>query len=494
MSVQLTVQQVIDEILPTYKAVEIRTAALRVEETWVNLCSVIRCSANGPAEQRKLLKEAWQSLPSADGTLIHFRNLVFPARTGVTTIARMLKEGILPFKNISVNLGWTPDQSTFNGYIQSHADPESQWPCFHSTQNAVSTTQNQELFRKLSLVQHGNDLQRHLSSRSYNNIAVAVRRFLGLQPQSHFEFISAIWMWLPIFARIEEQTIQGDALRIAYTAHRKLARVIEVHATRREDRKEQILHFSQATRESGDEYHQYEVSAEVGDVEINTAIDLQLVHTSLGAIESGTHFKRDLAHRVRVNPVWTLLKRFCPTDELRKLLVNPNGFPNDNKVGTSQRQFEAHIAWLLTCFGFQTIWLGQYEDLKVQGGKAKLASLDLLAYHHDAGRLVLGACTTAAPKESDYTNLVDVRARLLDELPDSERPGTDMVLFTAAAGSPATWAVSSGSEDLIGDHVRILNAADLREAIAALEAGDVAWLLNTLGNVELGMGFSGLHS
>jgi len=170
-----------------------------------------------------------------------------------------------------------------------------------------------------------------------------------------------------------------------------------------------------------------------------------------------------------VNPLYFLLTKFCSPDRLHSLVVRPHSVaPQKTKP---QKEFEQHVAWVLGCYGFATIVLGTHEDLVAEETKVKRASLDLLAYHPIRKLALLGGCTLNVPKEEDYSQLVSVRAMVLEDWNGDPPFSCEVVMFTAAPSCPArsnpTILDAFISLPSDGD-VRVIDGNGLSEALAFL--------------------------
>jgi hypothetical protein len=85
----------------------------------------------------------------------------------------------------------------------------------------------------------------------------------------------------------------------------------------------------------------------------------------LGEVQRVTHRYGDLIPAIERNPLQELLQRFCPEDTHARLICNPHAAAKSR--GKAQDQFEQHVSWLLSCFGYSPIVLGKYEGLEQPG-------------------------------------------------------------------------------------------------------------------------------
>lgn len=124
--------------------------------------------------------------------------------------------------------------------------------------------------------------------------------------------------------------------------------------------------------------------------------------------------------------------------------------------------------------------LGPHEYLRDPGTRLERGSLDLIAFHEAKRVLVLGACKTNAPKESDYDNLVNMRRLLIDDLESAESFETHMVIFTAAAEARLYKELETSSSGPFPRVIPVFDAQRLKAGIEALQSNHFDWIFEQL--------------
>jgi hypothetical protein len=107
-------------------------------------------------------------------------------------------------------------------------------------------------------------------------------------------------------------------------------------------------------------------------------------------------------------------------------------------------------------------------------------SLDLLAFHESKRVLILGSCKINAPKESDYDNLVNMRALLLQGFEGADSFQTYMMVFTAAAETRLYKTLETSGSSWFPRVIPIFDANRLKAAIDALQNRQTNWIFDQL--------------
>ena len=142
---------------------------------------------------------------------------------------------------------------------------------------------------------------------------------------------------------------------------------------------------------------------------------MKLLHPDLGELHSRVSWNiRTLVSPPERNILFEALKFFCPESKLRLLLGSPH--MTKPKKLKPDAAFELHVAWLLGLFGLSTAVLGEYENIFATETKVHRGSVDILAASQRHKKLVLVACTIGAPKEDDFTNLLNTAGIIAREV------------------------------------------------------------------------------
>ena len=170
------------------------------------------------------------------------------------------------------------------------------------------------------------------------------------------------------------------------------------------------------------------------------------------------------------NPLLRLFPSFCDWETLTGLLLNPGrGATKANRRngGDTASVFEGAVSRLLSLLGLVVVHLGRWGFERFD--EDPQATADLLAWHPRSHTILLVGCTTADPSEKDLNTLRRLQARV-SELFESYDPTPVLGLC---------WFCSVDAPANRGSHhgVRVLDANDLREMIAAAQSYDVSGLL-----------------
>ena len=491
MSSRINLAHVLADLGQTYKSMNVRTAAYRIDGAWYSLITVVRFSDLTKEEQTKKISETWQNLRAINHERLRIEQATF-AYADRQQLFEMFKNGVLELGDLPVKLGRSVDLLGELGYIRPVAfgDPLSPWPTLEVQANAGQWVLDQSIMQTIRFADGGDeDLRRYLSTRAYGSLSDVIASFLGLNRNNHTSFASEVYLWTPILADVKGASWESHrAVTVRYETHPETKEQYWLAAKVSCDGPDQRdLHLSQPVCESND----CEMKVETEEIDDESArIDVSLVHQSLGIISTHAWFIRDLVPRKNVNPMWQLLQRFCSTEDLAKLIAAP-GLAQDSE-NRPQRLFEMRVCWVLSAFGFVTVALGPHECLRDPGTRVERGSLDVIAFHDQKRVLILGACKINAPKESDYDNLVNVRTLLLDQIDGVDTFETYTVVFTAAAETRLYKELET-SRSPFPRVIPIFDAQRLRAGISALDNQETGWIFEQLkGPLSLfhnGVGF-----
>jgi len=187
-------------------------------------------------------------------------------------------------------------------------------------------------------------------------------------------------------------------------------------------------------------------------------VEVKLLHPHAGEIHSFySHAVRELVPPPERNILFEALKFFCPESELRLLLGSPH--KKKSKRLKPEAAFELHVAWLLGFFGLATAVLGEYEHIVAPETKVRRGSVDILAASQRHRRLVLVACTIGAPKEDDFTNLLNTAEIVAREVFANTGIRVQPLVCTSVRGLPMSKDLLEGLTGLPildGDRLELL--------------------------------------
>lgn len=143
------------------------------------------------------------------------------------------------------------------------------------------------------------------------------------------------------------------------------------------------------------------------------SVSLQLIHWD-SALQLDETWERAPLRNV-VEPFFKVLGAFCPTDEFKKMLLEP-----ENCGKEPEKIFENAIVWLLSLAGFSTIYLGtkiknlekkgerSFEVVRVQESGYQIGGADIIAYEENK-RLLLIDCDTGSLDDKKIHGLIETQ-------------------------------------------------------------------------------------
>jgi hypothetical protein len=335
---------------------------------------------------------------------------------------------------------------------------------------------NQPIFRSDSLI-------RHVSARWQAHPYELVNRLCSINVGPTYGHGSQFSLSVPIFARISHTVYYPEQQRVEATViqHEALdaevgavamTRGAQVNTAEPWHRKSRLARTSCQTGREGLE--SVNLTAPLETDTRDEQIQIRLSHKRLGIIQEDARFIRELIPVATRNNLYQALLRFCPQTELESMLLRPHGV-GAKKGFNYSRTFEFRVAWLLALFGFSTIVLQEYEEL-FDDRPAQLSSVDILATHPNIKAVFVIGCTTGSPNEKDFSQLLDVRGVLMNEVFAGRPVAVIPVLVTAAHRGDPYRQIDEVNALAILDH------SGLKSALEKLQSGREAEFLAFLTN------------
>jgi hypothetical protein len=409
---RLSMEQMIKAFGATYRAIDIRAAAIKQGDVWANAYTVIRLTYEEPEEAESRLRQLETShgavrTNSFQVLLDHRPFSAWDQLCTELTADKVRVGGIqISFQqpiwvNLSRTLAYLYDDYTAIRPFDSRLWPVAQFPINAYGTPALAT----------------DTLVGETTNVGYPDPYEAVNLLCELnlhfnQSQGHQLYLS-----LPAFALVSAFSIspRRKQVHVEIIRHRALSSL-----------KSAVLFRSPDHQRAKPWKHRLPVDPEIsGDGSLVTAVgsitlpeveeddwaEAQILHPDIGELHKQSHVVRYLIPQAQRNILFEALKFFCSDAELRSLIVRP--FENKVPKLKVSAGFELRIAWLLGLLGLSTVILGEYENIIAPETGVHRGSIDILAASQRGKALVLVACTIGPPKDEDFTNIVTM-AEILD--------------------------------------------------------------------------------
>ncbi len=466
MGVRASVKEMVETFGETYRAIDIRTAAIREGEAWVNALTVVRVTYEEPEVAAERLRRLEQMHGKVEAK--RFR-VVMCARpfSELKDFCGEVARGVLPVGSVEIKLRQAlalEDQrnqlDAFSGDIRPFDGAD--WP---NLRLHIGPHQRTELIDEV--------LARQVSALGYPDAYEAINVLCEVNVRLGQSYGYDLYLSLPVFIRVLDARLAPPEKRlyIVVKRHNKLGDIkgIVLLRGRRtvagQPYKARSMINSFSRSEEGSPIETASGSAELAEIEAADWVDVRLMHSEFGEVDG--YFSREVGSLIPVaerNVLFEALRRFCPDAELDGLLVRPHEV-EPQKLNQSAA-FELHVAWVLGLFGLSTVVLGKYEHIVAPGTRVQRASVDILAAGQKSKTLLVVACTLGTPKEEDFGNLANVREILAREVFAETTVRILPVVFTAASGCPSYKEV-----DGIFNFIPIIDADGLDALLALLRAG-----------------------
>jgi hypothetical protein len=475
MNLQVSVAELIEAFGRTYKSIDVRIAAMKEKDSWVNLFTVVRLSYEGhnaTAARLELLEQRFLRIRTE-----HFRiDLVTLPFSQWETFCLDVSSGVVHANEESIRLlspivlreqkGCVSWHATGFKYADSHP-----WPSL----TVSRTTQDRAKF-------YDSTVNKELSAIGYSSPNEAIDHVFEAANIHQDAFNCDFFLFVPVFAFISKIWIsqsrkriyvsvvrhnEVSGLRIALSFHgRDSAHGLTPKGRHVLDRFGSPMSDASVFEET--------VDAEIPDLLPEDNVQAALLSSAVGELWSTSDWVSRLVPPAQRNLLLEALKRFCPEDKFEQLVCSPHTIEPSNLKESAA--FERTVAWLLGLFGYLTISLGEFEYLSAPGRKVRLGSVDILAKVPSGETLLLVSCTLGVPKEEDFANLVNMQAILADELLPETTYRILPILFTGAR-----YGLSAASEGPAGS-VRIVDAEGMEKMLGLLRNGGEQWFFEFLNN------------
>jgi hypothetical protein len=471
MGVRLSVEDVAGVAAKTLASIDVRSASVFVDAKWLNVMTVVRLSPDSPAGVSNHVLDTFRRHGSIRTPEFRIDQKVMGFQEWDALLAEFRK-GELEFPGGAVEFGGAIGVGGSVGYVQSkHYSlwPLPEWPVLEASVSTVSTADGS---KNPQYRINSESIQRAVSKAGYSGVLDAITALLGIKVSQGFSGFD-VFIAVPIMARITDAVVHpGDCtVKVSATWQRSLSSFqLFGSCYGKSGASRERISFTISESSSSDASPKCTWESRIPTSDVYEILEVRLVHAELGELYSDTWPVRNLIPEQYVNPLYFLLTKFCSPETFRALVSRPHSVaPQKTKP---QKDFEQHVAWVLACYGFSTIVLGAHEDLFAECTKIKRGSLDLVAYHPVRKIALLCGCTLNVPKEEDYSQLLSVRAILLEDWKGDLPFACVPAIFTGAPSCPGksnSVIIDSFISLPSSDDVKVIDANCLPESLTLIE-------------------------
>ncbi len=489
-NVQHTVSELIEAVGATYKAIDIRSVAIRKDDSWVNLMAVVRFTYEDVDSAKARLAKLARHFSPVKTELLWIDSCVRPFKDWFDLCSELKHKGVLRMGDVDFQLRERkekPDLPQSIGYIQRgdfsriRSFDGRAWPelTVNFDLGGVSPLMEGRLNREAHLIGYSDVLD---AANSLCELNVS-QRDPGCDLSVTFPVFADI---VKIRARTPEKAIDVEVLR--HQGFSDLRAVICVRGqTTLVDApfRAQIPLSAFPAVDTQAEIVSAQGSVQIQDLDPdNDSLEVRLVHPRLGEVKADSNYVRMFIPPSERNILLeAVVREFCRGTTLDDLLARAyNVQPAKLKPSAA---FELHVSWLLGMFHLSTVILGEYERLLAPDSPVQRASIDILAAHQRTKLLLIVSCTLNPPKPEDINNLRYAREILARGVFAETGVRVIPVLFTSSMGGSSYHQ----SEDHF-DCVPIVDADDIEILLELLRSGQERRFFEFLANPTLGLATS----
>lgn len=459
MTIDITLREFLEWTKGSYKSIDVRCAAAKVDDHWQNGYTVVRFSYRGKTEVEKEHQELRNRCGDVDTSKFKVLLTAFDIDE-VELVSEAFNKGkypAFPATSIEVALDQAIDFMSLKDqfpHLPHYAREREEWKTFEVT-----------IGKHLSNLYEDKDIRESLSSIGFDSKAEGkeayevIREFLEVDYQPGWPSVLII---APLYARLErEMKIEGSYCQFKVVFHRYFDRSLEVNAIIRENTrlkyKEGPLPLSVGESEQIDEdLRRWVKQIQVPDLTERDSIQISLWSRSprlrIGSIEDKVRDPVALkGAEPGQNPLLSALRRFY----LGKEGIEIKGYLAEKEGHKPQHEFEQKIARLLNLCGYSVAIIGHINQLDILKDatepKTDCGKTDILAYSERINKLLLAECTKEMASSGDAIKVNTAAMILQHELFEGTSIQVIPVVFTDVP--------QLGTKAMEG--VRIINRRDI---------------------------------
>lgn len=478
-----TVEELIGAVGATYRAIDIRSVAIRKEDSWVNVMAAIRLTYEDVETAKARLAKLAQRFPPVRTELLRIDSLVRPFEN-FSDLCSELKKAELQMSDVKFQLRQPVDLSQGNGYIQwgysrlRSVDGRA-WPAITRDfdPGGVNPLFEGRFNREAHLV-------------GYGDVFEAANALCELNVSQQQDRGGDLSVFFPVFANVSQIRVNTPENRIdvGMQRHRSLSDLRAMACVRGQTVvadapfREQISFSAHSPEDACAEIVSAKGSVQIPDLDPdNDWLEIRLVHPQLGEVKKDSNYVRMFILPSERNILLeAVVQQFCKGTTLDDLLARAYNVQTAKLKPSAA--FELHVSWLLGMFGLSTVILGNYEHILAPDTPVQRASVDILAASQQSRLLLLVSCTINPPKPEDVSNLRYACEILAREVFTGTGVRVIPLLFTSSVGGPSYYQ----SEDHF-DCVPVVDADGMGILLGLLRSGQESRFFQFLANPTLGL-------
>jgi len=478
-----TVDELTGAVGATYRAIDIRSVAIRKDDSWVNVMAAVRLTYEDVETAKARLAKLAQRFPPVKTDLVRIDSFVRPFKE-FPDLCSELKKAVLKMGDTEFRLRQPADLSEGNGYIQwgysrlRTIDARS-WPAI---------TRDFDVGGMNPLFEGQFNREAHLLG--YGDALEAANALCELNVSQQNDRGSDLSIYFPVFADIAQIHVNTPEKRIDVEVqrHRSFSDLRVVTCLRGRTFladspfREQISLSTHNADDPSAEIVSARGSVQIQDLDPdNDWLEIRLVHPRLGEVKKDSNYVRMFIPPSERNILLeAVVQQFCKGTTLDDLLARAYNVQTAKLKPSAA--FELHVSWLLGMFGLSTVVLGNYERILAPDTPVQRASIDILAASQRSKLLLIVSCTLNPPKLEDVSNLRYAREILARGVFAETGVRVIPILFTSSMGGPSYYQ----SEDHF-DWVPVVDADSMGILLGLLRSGQESRFFEFLANPTLGL-------
>lgn len=445
-----------------YETFDIRVAAIQDNKQWllVALSAHFRIVSSETAKQD--FQDAIRRFGKVDSSAFRIIQQCLPVAEA-KQFFDMISNGELVLEGLRFRFSEPHDVLSFAGNVRIDYQDVERWPRIELQRQITKDPSAKQLLLNNA------EILRDTELAGYEFPHIAVKTLLDIDFSTSNE---PGWIWIacdiPVRLLPPKVARDGDELELKLRAESHPA-IDNVSCTIRRKGGFGSSILQQAVVELTRSNEEKNPASWSGDIQLpigrEDQVTLEALSRDVGRLYSTQIWPFALLPAEQANPLLAALELFCPLDQIRLLLEQPQNAKTELKnISNAARLFEVSVQWLLSTLNYRAVWLHGYERIK--DANVELGTVDCLAFSEEENVLLLVNCSLAAPDPSELHRHENLATRISKQLFPDSRVKVCSALFTASH-RPET-----EQKKAYGSAVRVFFKEDIERLLQTARAGD----------------------
>lgn len=444
-----------------YEAIDVRAAVIKDNEQWLLVALSVRFRIVSTETAQQDFQDAVDRFGKIDSPTFRIVQQCFPISES-SQLFTMLMFGKLALGDLQIRHSNLGEIRAIPGNPRVDYDNTESWPRIELQQQITSDPNIRQLLLSDA------EILRNTELAGYEAPHAAMKTLLGVD-YHQADDPGRIWVACDIPVRLLPPKVMrdGDELRLKLRAeshpaiHDVSCTIRRTNSSARGILQQSVIGLTRSNEKSWPVSWSGDIKLAIGREDV---ITLEVLSREVGRLYSINIRPFALLPPEQANPLLATLELFCPPDQVRMLLEEPQAAQKESTdTKNPARLFEVTVQWLLSILGYRAIWLHGYERIK--NNNIEVGTVDCLAYNEDENLLLFVNCSLTAPNPSELHRQENLTTWVSKRLFPESTVKICSALFTTSH-TPET-----GQEKAYGSAVRVFFKEDMDKLLHTARTG-----------------------